>query len=33
MSAGRKGIPQIVSPGCADLIDFAGWQEIPERLP
>ena len=31
MSAGRKGIPQIVSPGCADLIDFAGWQEIPER--
>ena len=30
-SAGRKGIPQIVSPGCADLIDFAGWQEIPER--
>ena len=30
-SAGRNGIPQIVSPGCADLIDFAGWQEIPER--
>ena len=23
-------MPQIVSPGCADLIDFAGWQEIPE---
>ena len=31
LSAGRVGIPQIVSPGCADLIDFAGWQEIPER--
>jgi len=30
-NAGAKGIPQIVSPGCADLIDFAGWQEIPER--
>ena len=29
-NAGALGIPQIVSPGCADLIDFAGWQEIPE---
>ncbi len=29
-NAGAKGIPQIVSPGCADLIDFAGWQDIPE---
>ncbi|RWI08831.1 MAG: UPF0261 family protein [Mesorhizobium sp.] len=28
-NAGAVGIPQIVSPGCADLIDFAGWQEIP----
>ena len=28
-NAGAQGIPQIVSPGCADLIDFAGWQEIP----
>jgi uncharacterized protein (UPF0261 family) len=28
-NAGAIGIPQIVSPGCADLIDFAGWQEIP----
>ena len=27
--AGAVGIPQIVAPGCADLIDFAGWQEIP----
>jgi uncharacterized protein (UPF0261 family) len=29
-AAGRAGIPQIVAPGCMDLIDFAGWQEIPE---
>jgi len=29
-NAGRQGIPQIVSPGCADLIDFAGWQDIPD---
>lgn len=29
-NAGKQGIPQIVSPGCADLIDFPGWQEIPE---
>ncbi|WP_299285933.1 Tm-1-like ATP-binding domain-containing protein [uncultured Tateyamaria sp.] len=28
--AGARGIPQIVSPGCADLIDFAGWQDIPD---
>ena len=28
--AGASGIPQIVCPGCADLIDFAGWQTIPE---
>lgn len=28
-NAGAARIPQIVSPGCADLIDFAGWQEIP----
>ena len=32
LSAGRRGIPQIVAPGCIDLIDFAGWQEIPERF-
>ena len=24
-AAGRAGIPQIVAPGCMDLIDFAGW--------
>lgn len=25
-TAGAAGIPQIVAPGCIDLIDFAGWQ-------
>ncbi len=32
LNAGRSGIPQIVAPGCMDLIDFAGWQEIPESF-
>lgn len=31
LNAGRAGIPQMVAPGCLDLIDFAGWQEIPEK--
>lgn len=31
LNAGRAGIPQLVAPGCLDLIDFAGWQEIPEK--
>ena len=31
LNAGKAGTPQIVAPGCLDLIDFAGWQEIPER--
>jgi len=31
LNAGKAGIPQIVAPGCLDLIDFAGWQDIPER--
>ncbi len=31
LNAGKAGIPQIVAPGCLDLIDFAGWQDIPEQ--
>lgn len=31
-NAGRAGIPQLVSIGCYDLVDFVGWQEAPERL-
>ena len=32
LNAGRAGIPQIVAPGCLDLIDFAAWKEVPERF-
>lgn len=31
LNAGRAGIPQLVAPGCLDLIDFAGWQEVPAQ--
>ncbi len=31
-NAGRAGIPQIVAPGCYDLVDFVGWQAPPARL-
>lgn len=31
LNAGRSGTPQLIAPGCLDLIDFAGWQEIPQR--
>jgi len=31
LNAGKAGIPQIIAPGCLDLIDFAGWQEIPDK--
>ncbi|PDT81833.1 Tm-1-like ATP-binding domain-containing protein [Sinorhizobium sp. BJ1] len=31
LSAGQIGIPQLVAPGCVDLIDFPTWQEIPAR--
>lgn len=27
--AGAAGVPQIVAPGCIDLVDFAGWQDLP----
>lgn len=30
-NAGRNRTPQIVAPGALDLVDFAGWQEIPEQ--
>ena len=28
-NAGRAGIPQMVSIGCYDLIDFVGWHPLP----
>lgn len=31
LNAGKSGTPQIVAPGCLDLIDFAGWQDIPAQ--
>jgi uncharacterized protein (UPF0261 family) len=30
--AGRAGIPQIVAPGCIDLVDFPAWAGVPERF-
>ncbi len=31
-NAGRAGIPQLVAPGCYDLVDFVGWQDTPPQL-
>jgi len=31
-NAGRRGIPQIVAPGCYDLVDYIGWQPTPPQL-
>ncbi len=30
--AGRVGTPQLVAPGCYDLVDFVGWQGVPSAL-
>ena len=30
--AGRSGTPQLVAPGASDILDLAGWQDIPERF-
>ena len=30
-NAGLNGTPQIVSPGCYDLVDIVGWQTIPAK--
>ncbi len=30
-NAGRAGTPQMVAPGALDLLDFAGWQDIPDQ--
>jgi uncharacterized protein (UPF0261 family) len=31
-SAGRTGTPQIIAPGCYDLVDVVGWQPLPARF-
>lgn len=30
-NAGLNGTPQLIAPGAIDLLDFAGWQTIPEQ--
>ncbi len=30
-NASRVGTPQMIAPGALDMLDFAGWQDIPER--
>ncbi|WP_071672930.1 Tm-1-like ATP-binding domain-containing protein [Nioella nitratireducens] len=30
-NAGRAGIAQLVSTGCYDLVDLAGWRGLPEK--
>ena len=30
-NAGKSGTPQIVAPGCYDLVDIVGWQPLPEK--
>jgi uncharacterized protein (UPF0261 family) len=30
-AAGLNGTPQIVAPGCYDLVDIVGWQPMPEK--
>ena len=29
--AGMQGTPQLVAPGCYDLVDVVGWQPVPEK--
>lgn len=31
-NAGQRGVPQMVSVGCLDLVDLVGWQPLPERF-
>jgi uncharacterized protein (UPF0261 family) len=31
-NAGRTGTPQLVAPGCCDLVDVVGWQDVPGRF-
>lgn len=29
--AGKNGTPQLVAPGCYDLVDIVGWQPVPDK--
>ena len=31
-AAGARGVPQIVSIGCYDLVDLVGWHPLPDRF-
>lgn len=31
-NAGSSAIPQMIAPGCYDLVDFVGWQAPPEKV-
>jgi uncharacterized protein (UPF0261 family) len=31
-AAGRRGVPQLVSLGCCDLVDLVGWHPLPTRF-
>lgn len=31
-AAGRRGIPQIISSGCCDLVDLVGWHPVPDQF-
>lgn len=31
-AAGHRGIPQLVSVGCCDLVDLVGWHPLPARF-
>lgn len=31
-NAGLRGVPQMISTGCVDLVDLAGWQPIPDAF-
>ena len=31
-AAGKSGVPQMVAAGAADILDLAGWQDIPDRF-
>lgn len=30
--AGKRGVPQLVAPGAMDILDIAGWQDVPARF-
>lgn len=30
-AASGKGIPQVVAPGCLDMVNFAGFETVPEK--